>query len=392
MTKKVIVLTSTYPRWENDTEPSFVHQLSSLLSKKHDVHILAPFFIGSEMISIMDNLIIHRFRYFFSKFETLTYNGGILANLKKNKLKYLLIPFFILSQFFTLLLLHRKYHFEIIHAHWIIPQGIVGALFKNFYPDSKLIITSHGGDLFSLNSKFFKIMKRWILSNADHITVVSEAMKELCMSWNIDEKKIHVISMGVDLNNTFVSMTPYRQRNGLIFVGRLVEKKGVRYLITSLSRVVEKHPDIKLTIVGDGPDKSDLEKMTSRLNLSKHIKFTGPVPNNKIPEILNSCSIAIMPSITTDDGDQEGLGLAAIEAIGCGCTIIASDLPAVRDIINSDTGVLVPEKSPDELATSIIHLLADTDHAEKLATKGNAFVKNKFDWEIKAKKYEELYR
>ena len=119
----ILILTSTYPRWQNDTEPPFVHLLCKELSRDYRIIVLAPHFPMARTHEVMDHIIIHRFRYFISSKELLAYNGGIIQSLKRNRLKYFLIPFFVVSQFVNTLLLCKKYDIDLIHAHWIIPQA-----------------------------------------------------------------------------------------------------------------------------------------------------------------------------------------------------------------------------------------------------------------------------
>ena len=249
-------------------------------------------------------------------------------------------------------------------------------------------MTSHGGDLYALTNRIFKIIKKYLIIKSDHITVVSNAMKKYCVTLTGEEEKISVISMGVDLKTMFVNKIPFYDRKDLIYVGRLVEKKGVRYLIEAFNKLSEKHPDIMLYIVGDGPERGPLTLLASN---NKKIVFIGSVNNNKLPEYYNKAKIAIIPSIVASDGDQEGLGLTIIEAMGCGCAVIASDLEAIRDIIMpGNTGLLVKEKNPDEIAEAINYLLENTDATEKMAGNGQKYVREKFDWGIICSNYSKL--
>ena len=131
--KKIIVLTSTFPRWKNDTDPPFVYELSRRLVPQLDIYVLTPNYPGALQDEIMDGMEVHRFRYFYKRFERLAGSAGILPTLKKNKLYYLLIPFFVLAEFWALLRLVRKIKPDVVHAHWLIPQGLVAAMVKKNY-------------------------------------------------------------------------------------------------------------------------------------------------------------------------------------------------------------------------------------------------------------------
>lgn len=390
--KNILVLASTYPRWENDTEPAFVDSLCRELAREHKVHVLVPHFRNAAINEKNNNVTVYRFRYFLPGLECLAYEGGILSNLRKNRLNYLLVPLFILFQFISLCMLHRKFKYDVVHAHWLIPQGFLAVVARQISRNKyKIFVTSHGGDLYALNTRLFRKLKSWIVEKADKITVVSEAMRVYCKKLNINTDKITVCSMGVDLRNTFIPKIPYMERNGIIFVGRLVEKKGVVYLINAMKEIIKKYPSTRLCVVGDGPDRNFLEKLAGENNINQNISFVGSVPNHEVPGYLNRARIAVMPSVVSGDGDQEGLGLVAVEAMGCGCTVVASDLPAVRDvIIDGITGIMATPASSVSLADAITGLLANGVMAESIAKRGHEYVLEKFDWEIIGNKYSRM--
>ncbi|VAX10880.1 Glycosyltransferase [hydrothermal vent metagenome] len=391
--KRLLVLTSTFPRWEGDHEPPFVLELSRRLANTFDVHILAPHACGLAREEIRDQLKIHRFQYAPAHMETLAYEGGMLHRLRQNRLRYLLVPFFLLAQYLAAITLIRKHNIDLIHAHWLVPQGIVAALIKSTLPNApEILCTSHGGDLFSLRGWLFTALKKWVINKSDHISVVSEAMKQYLIQMDISPEKITVAPMGVDLQSRFIPDKKQRRQNTLVFAGRLVEKKGLIHLIEALPAVLEHYPDLTLRIAGDGPEEASLRSRATKLQLDATIKFLGPIKNEDLPAIYQSGAIAVFPFIISPSGDQEGLGLVMIEALGCGCTLIASDLPAVKDVIlDGKTGRLVTPGDTDNIATAITELLGNRDLCKSLAHEGRKYVINKFDWIIVTNNYRRLF-
>ena len=386
----LLVLTSTYPRWQNDIEPNFIESLCLQLTDEYEVHVLAPHYQGAKCYEQSRGIHVHRFKYFFGSYQRLTYNGGILANLQQNKLNYLLIPLFFLFQSLALYRILRRLEVKVLHAHWVIPQGLIAVLLRLLCRKQyKILLTSHGGDLFSLNNKYLKKCKLSVLQAAEHITVVSQVMKQLCIGLGVDENKISIAPMGVDLQKKFIANTAYSRRTGLIYVGRLVEKKGVKYLIEAVTILRKQFPNLSLNIVGFGPMLSHLQALARDKN-GHYIHFIGAVKNDDLPTHLNKARIAVTPSIIDQVGDQEGLGLALIEAMGCGCAVIASDLPAIRDLIQpGETGLLVTPKSTSALAAAITELILDDEKAERLAKCGREYVRQKFDWQQVGRKYKQ---
>lgn len=391
---RILVITSTFPRWNNDTEPSFVFDLCRYLHGKGlQIDVIAPHAPGAKKHELLDGINVYRYPYFISGLQTLAYSGGILANLKKNPLNYLLVPFLVSAQ--ALALYHRlkttRYH--LIHAHWLIPQGCVCA-FINLFLGRKapaLICTSHGGDLYALNNFSFTRFKQWTINRCAHFCVVSSAMKKVAMNMGVNGGKISVMPMGVDMINEFKPV-PEVKRNDqrLIFVGRLVEKKGAGCLLDAMARVIKTVPGAELLIVGDGPLRSTLEQKAKQLGLDDHVQFLGSVPHHQLPDLYSSAGIAVMPSVIDSAGDQEGLGLVIIEAMGCGCAVIASSLEAIRDVIDTDTGIFVTPGDTAALTEKICLLLRNRELRQQIAARGRDKVTKQFDWQVAGERYFQL--
>jgi len=391
----ILVLTSTYSRWKDDTEPKFVDNLCQNLSRDNVIHVIAPHARDIPTEEILDGVPVFRFRYCFESWQTLAYNGGILPNLKQNRLRLLLVPLFIVSQLLLAIRLLRKNHYDIIHAHWIIPQGLVALLARPFAKSRPVVVlTSHGGDLFALQGTMLSWLKKRIAHHTDSLTVVSSAMKQKALEMGLkDERNISIIPMGVESCNTFIAPAQSTSRKGLLFVGRLVDKKGVEYLLKALPLVLASHPDEHLTIIGDGPLKQSLVALSNTLDIADHVTFTGPLSNRKIPHYLQAATMAIFPSVVTDSGDQEGTPVAIMEALACGCVTIVADYPGVRDIItDNETGLIVAGKSPQAIAEAILTVLDNQDIRLNLSRNGRQKVQQQYDWRVISDKFLTLFQ
>jgi glycosyltransferase involved in cell wall biosynthesis len=392
--RSILVLTSTYPRWHGDTEPAFVHFLCRRLTDKYRVIVLAPHYPGSLGKETVEGVLVYRFRYFFPFAESLAYNGGIIANLKNNILKWLLVPFFLASQSLHMIFLARIHKVSLIHAHWIIPQGLLAVICRQCRLVSKhigILCTSHGGDLYSLQGGMLQMLKCYTLRHCDHATVVSTAMRDRLNNMGCSTENISVQSMGVDLTRQFVPNKNAAKTRDIIYVGRLVEKKGVSTLIDSIKLLKKDYPALKVTLVGDGPERSSLVQQCRQLGIDKQVEFTGSIPNDRVPEFYQSAKIAVVPSIIAADGDQEGLGLVAVEALGCGCATIVSDLPALRDVVTpGENGLVFTAGNAAELKDRITSILNDAPLYNHLATSGRQSIIDKFDWQAVGARYLEI--
>jgi glycosyltransferase involved in cell wall biosynthesis len=390
--KRVLTLTSTFPRWKDDTEPPFVLELCQRLAEYFRIHVLAPHAVGASFKEQIDGIRVTRYRYGLSRWENLAYSGGILANLKQNPLRYGMLPFFLFFQMRAIKDLLRHYQFDLIHAHWLIPQGLCATIFRYWSKASPpLLCTSHGGDLFGLNGKVMDGAKRWVIKNASAVTTVSCAMSNVVDTLRIDMGKVHVIPMGVDLQQRFVP--PHRPRFGkkLLFVGRLVEKKGLMYLIDALPLILSKHSEATLTIIGEGPEKKPLLRRVSEIGIENQVTFKGAIKNASLPGYYQDSDIVVFPSVVANDGDREGFGLVLVEALGCACAAVVTDLPAMRDIVTDGCNALVVrQKDVRQIADAVNRLLDHPLQCQKLGEAGRHAVLGKFDWTVIAAQYASL--
>jgi glycosyltransferase involved in cell wall biosynthesis len=390
--RKLLVLTSTFPRWNGDNEPPFVYELSRRLQKKFKIYVLAPHAAGCLSEEILNGIYIKRFRYFFTRWEKLAYQGGILSNLKNYPVRYALVPFFLIAEYVVLVRMLRRHRFDLIHAHWIIPQGLMALLARPFARSKPaLLCTSHGGDLYGLRGRFFAWLKSLVLNHTNTLTVVSRAMLENVLSMGGDSKKVSVIPMGVELQNRFIPPAARKEAQALLFVGRLVEKKGLRYLIEAMPEILGKNPSAFLRIAGDGPQREALEKRISELKINERVQFLGPVCNDDLPSFYQTSNIVIFPSIIAADGDREGFGLVLVEALGCECALVVSDLPAMQDIIiDGKTAIVVPQRNVKMLAERVNELLDNSTLQISLGKAGRRFVLKHFDFDRIVEKYIDL--
>ncbi len=385
--KRLLVLTSTFPRWRGDREPPFVYELSRRLAEDFDVWVLAPHAPGACLRESWGGLRVVRYRYFFGALEALAYQGGILANLRRNPLCYLLVPLFMLAQLIALVRLVEREGIDVIHAHWLIPQGMVAVAGRWLCRRKPaLLCTSHGSDLYGLRGPFFRAVKRWVMAQADGLTVVSKAMKDYAVGLFGEPGKISVLSMGVDGSGVFVpDENAARGEDELLYAGRLTEQKGVVSLIRALPVIHRQHPLVTLTVAGAGPQEKELRVLSRELGVERQVRFLGAVDNARLPELYRRATAFVFPSL------GEGFGLVCVEALFCGCPVVASDLPAVREIVgDGDVALLFPPGDSDKMASRVLDLLADRALQRRLGQAGRAWAVRRYDWQGVAKAYSTL--
>lgn len=388
--RTILVLASTYPRYHKDPEPSFVHHLNTRLARKFSVTSVVPDAPLADQSGPMDEVEVIRFRYAPKQLQTLVNDGGILANLKRSPWKWLLVPLFIVFQFWAARKEIKAGNVDVIHAHWLVPQGLIAWCLKRLYHVS-FVVTCHGGDVFSLRGPVSIWVKRKIAASASAISVVNTAMQnELVKLGNFP--RVVVLPMGVDCLVRFVPNTAQsRVPNQLLFVGRLVPKKGLNYLLDALPQVLAAVPGVQLTIVGFGPQEADLKIRAKQLGIDSHVTFTGACRQEDLPLYYQCASLFVAPFVRADDGDEDGLPVTLMEAIACECPVIAGDVAGVHDLLdNFASRVCVNPKQTTTLSSAIVSALQNPNDAQQTAIKLRELVLQRYDWSHVAQTYAEL--
>lgn len=388
---RMLVLASTYPRWEGDTIPGFVHRLNrELATLGMQILAVVPHCKHSATFEEMDGISIRRFRYFMERYELLAYQGGMLNTLSRGWLPKLLLILYLASQYLHTLIFAVSKKIDLIHAHWVLPQGLVAIFVSKtlFWKKIPVVITVHGGDIYGLNGRFINLLRNWIFRQATAITIVSHAIKKKLP----DLPTIHVRSMGVDAQKLFFP-TDEKRQNYILFVGRLAEKKGCEYLIRAFKDMDKKHACMELKIIGDGPLMNDLINLSDSLGIGNRVHFVGSVAQTELPSWYRQASVFVLPSIVAKSGDQEGLGLVLAEAMACGCPVIASNLPAVRDLaVDERYGELVQPSNVSQLAKALNSVLDDTSNALDRAKLARNHVLENYDWSVVGADYYKIIK
>jgi glycosyltransferase involved in cell wall biosynthesis len=387
---RLLVMTSTYPRWPDDHEPGFVHQLCKRLTGDFEVTVLCPHAAGAAVEEIMEGVQVRRYRYAPARLETLVNDGGIVTNLKRRSWKWLLVPGFVLAQAWMAWRLIRRLRPDAVHAHWLIPQGLLIALLGCIeHQTPPFLVTAHGADLYALKGRGATALKRFVVRRAFLVTVVSESMRKDLADLGADVSKVEVQSMGVDLSGRFTpEISVRRSRSEILFVGRLVEKKGLRYLIEAMRAVLREHPQACLTVAGFGPEEPALRSQVGKLGLADHVRFIGAVTQTDLPALYRRAAVFVAPFVKAQSGDQEGLGLVCIEAIGCGCPVIVSDLSTSRDMFAGASSVTyAPPADSSAMAQAIRNLLSAPDKYWKAAVADRQQLIKRFDWSAVSERY-----
>ncbi len=393
---KILMVASSYPRGEDDTASIFLRYLAESVARRgHDVQVLVPAETDGG-VRLEGSIRVHRFRYLPAKWQKLAYGSGIMPNLRRAPWLWVEAPFFTAAMTAALLRLVRSERPDLVHAHWLLPQGLV-ALAAKYILGIPVISTAHGTDAFALRGTAAHILKRLVVTKSDAWTS-NTAATAAAVDGNDSRNKPCVIPMGVDLGRfSRGQRAGLRREFGerelvLLFVGRLVESKGCRDLLEAyalLPPAVRSHTH--LWIVGDGDQAPALRRRGAAID-GVRIRFWGAVDHAKLPDFYAAADIVVVPSIAAESGDAEGLGVVILEAFAAGRSVVATRAGGIGEVVEDGvTGALVEPAAPERLAHALETLLSDGALREKLAAAAARRAQD-YSWDKIAAEFEALYR
>lgn len=224
-------------------------------------------------------------------------------------------------------------------------------------------------------------------------TVPSRHMKRKLIRWGCPRYKINIMYSGIDLNKfTYTEREPKREDITIIAVGRLHSKKGFPYLLRAFKKVLKQWPSSQLIIVGEGGEHRKLERLISTLKLNEHVRLEGLISHSQMSKLLNQADIFCLPSITTKDGNQEGIPNAIKEAMATGLPILSTHHAGIPELITNEwEGFLVPEKDVEMLAEKMKVLIEDPQLRIQMGKRGREKIEKNFDSSKQVNRLEAIY-
>ena len=299
--------------------------------------------------------------------------------------------------YFQLCKIIKNENINLLHAHIWNPASCRYAFSAASSCKIPIITTEHDPFKLSFLKNLFK--KSNLKKVKTIITVSKNNQKILQKLYPEHKKKIKVIHNGIDtvwwqsqlLRFTDEDRKKIKEQlflareNTLIIISiaELHERKGLRYLIEAIPKIVKKFPNIKLVIVGEGPDRQNLEKLIEKLDIENHTILIGR--QKEIPKLLKSSDIFVLPS------RREAFGFVLLEAMITGLPVIGSKVGGIPEIINNKNGLMVESENSEKLTNVLLDLVSHPDKRQKLAQAGHKTVLEKFDAKKMAKEYEREY-
>ena len=287
----------------------------------------------------------------------------------------------------------QKQCFDLIHAYFTIPAGLLGDHLKR-QTKLPLIVSPHGSDVPHHNPEKFNLPIRLLAPvigqvwrRADRVVAVSDGLRQTALRTapNID---IEVIHNGIDAHHFSPPDIPLQNKiPQMLSVGRLVKLKGLHHLLEALMLVQKKGRAFHLQIAGEGPEKARLERLSTQYGLSDSITFLGQVPYKNLPKYYQQSDLFVLPSLA------ESFGQVFAEAMACGLPVIGSTTGGIPEVVgpHQREWLITPGDVPS-LAQKLLDLLRLPEQRQKLGKMNVDYVRNHFTWSHRAHAYLDLYK
>jgi phosphatidyl-myo-inositol dimannoside synthase len=389
---KVLMLTSTLPRWPGDSTPRFVLDLASnLVGLGWDVEALAPGHEGALRDAVFEGVRVRRFGYMTpARLQTLCYGGGMLPNLRANPAKLALVPPFFTAAFSATRRALSAAKPDLVHAHWIVPMGLIAALAAP--RRIPLVLTVHGSDALDLRGGPLDRLKRWVLERADVVTCNGSKTETAIAGLAPSGTAIVRIPMGAKRAEPGAdhAVPLAAERLNILFAGRLIRGKGLDDLLEALARFCPAERPF-LLVAGIGPEADRFRVRVDDLGLVADVRFLGGLEHGRLLALMRAVDAIVVPTRNTELVEAQGLVIA--EAMSAGTPVIATSGGGADDhISNGENGLIVPPGDPNAISAALRHLIADPRSAADMARAGEAHARKGLSWRASASAFDKIYR
>jgi glycosyltransferase involved in cell wall biosynthesis len=394
----VVMVASSYPRFPGDGIGSFMEPIAKgVAARGHEVHLVAPWHPLIRRGTSEDGVFFHFYRYApIEAMNVFGYASGLRADTTLKAEAWLAAPSALAAGWFKAWRVAQKRHATVMHAHWVIPGGVTGALAAGSLP---LVVSLHGSDVYvAEHHALAGRAARAVFGRASWVTACSDDLRTRALALGARASASETVPYGVDTAR-FGPRPEARRRvrevlgatDGPLIVsaGRLVRKKGFEYLIDAAALLAPRMPTLRVAIAGDGDLRDEL---THRAATAGNVRLLGSQSQDAVADLLAAGDIAVIPSVHDEAGNVDGLPNFALEAMASATPVIATRAGGLAQLIDDGRdGALVAERDSPGLANAIEGLLARAGAAHDMGEAARAKVIRQFGWSRVAERFEHAY-
>ena len=396
------MLTSSYPRFPGDGVGTFLEPIAHGVAEVgHDVHVVAPWHPRLRRADREGAVRFHFYRYAPAhRWHVFGYATSLRADVSLRPAAYAMTPLAVGTGCTMLRRVARRVGAGLVHAHWVVPGGVMAMLAATGLP---LVISLHGSDVYVAESNLLaRRAARMAFRRAGAVTACSEDLRRRALALGAPADRTTVVPYGVDTQRFQpdpVARATMRARLSLsddapllVTAGRLVRKKGIEYLIDALPTLLARWPDLTLAIVGDGDLRPELERRAGAAGVGAHVSFVGIASQDDVGRWMTAGDVVVIPSVRDDAGNVDGLPNTLLEALASGTPVVATRVGGIDAVVtDSHNARLVPERRSDALADAVNQLLAQPEHARALGETARRDMERDYTWETTARRLEDAY-
>jgi len=381
---RVLILATRVPLESGDGTPSFVLDNAMSLSRDFDIVVLTPRVRGASGSSSQEGVRVRRFAYFPLRWERLA-DEAIMPQLSRDPTLWFQALTLVVAMFANALTEHRRHRFDVVHAQWIVPSGLVASLLR-LTSRVPYLITAQGADVFRLNRGPLRSLKRLIINRSTRFIGVSNDIAKFFTGLTVP---VEVQPSGVDfaLWKQLVGEND-PQPGRVLFVGRLDEKKGVADAIKAIAGL----NDVRLVIVGDGPLRDRLECLASDLGVKDQVVFRGQLNRTEVAGEMRTATCIILPAVTAGDGDKDGTPNVLGEAIAAGVPVVGSRIAGIAEFVTHQRTGLLFEAGDVEALRGCLREILRGENLPKFVHEAEVQFRPSFDIDHVARRYASWYK
>ena len=273
---------------------------------------------------------------------------------------------------------------DVVIAHF----GPIGVFAQNLQSlgklDGKIMTVFHGYDI-SMKSVLeqYNFDYQKLFDESAGVLPISNLWADKLIGMGCPENKVYVNRMGINLTDFSFKQGETSSTLKLVSVARLIEKKGLFDAITAMSLLKKAQIDFSYKIIGDGPLEGQLKSYILDLGLEDCVDLVGFLPQEKVREVLKETDIFLLPSITAENGDMEGIPVALMESMAMGIITVSTYHSGIPELIENEvSGFLVPESAPRELAKTLISISQEKFDLEIIRSNASSVIQKKFNQQL----------
>lgn len=381
---------TAFPRYSGDAiVPWLVELIGHLGRRGVEAEVFTSAYRGGGNAEY-DGVRVRRFRYFPAAWERLTHEENAADRTGRSPMYALAAVAYLVCGVVAMWRLMRRERYDIVHVHWPVPHAAFGWVARRSPSRPAVVTTYYGAELrVAARSRLLTALLRMgARISAANVAISRHTAADLA---RVTDRPVEVIPYSTAVRDPGEATRPASAAMRLLFVGRLVERKGVHVLIDALTR-----PELataRLAVVGDGPERAALEDQAARAGIAGRVQFRGRVSDEELRRAYAEADVFVLPAVEDSRGDTEGLGVVLLEAMSFRVPVVASAAGGIVDVVADEkSGLLVPPGDADALARALTRLDADPPLRARLGEAGRLRLLTEFSWDAIADRWAEVYR